>query len=473
VKHSPTPLKHSFNRFVLQPARAWLVIFGFGFLSILLIVAGAGKVLNLAFPVGALAVGVFLYFRYPIFYVSFTWWIWFLTPLVRRLADWKSRFTDPSPILLAPYLVTLIALVTLWKNFPKLFKTDGFPFILSSIGVFYGFCIGLVYRSPVPVGIAFLDWIGPILFGLHLFVNWENYPQYRNNIQATFFWGVLVMGGYGIIQFCFLPDWDRFWLIQSGFTTGGKPFPFLVNVWSTLNANRPFATVMMAGLLLLIVNRRSGVLGLPAAGVGYLSFLLAKKRTVWLTWLLGLLILGSSLKSKTQIRLIITICVTICLVIPLVTLEPFADNITSRFESFSNLEEDSSRNAREEIYKAFFDLALFSFIGTGLGGPFYDSAILALLLDLGWLGTLFYMGGLLLPIVKICEPRGIGSELFAGAARAVTLSTLAQIPLGNPLVEIQGIVLWGFLGISLAARQYYRSSYPLIGESSNGLGTTD
>jgi hypothetical protein len=451
-----TRLNGSSQAWGLQPPMAWIVILGFAFLSVLLIAGGAGRILNLAFPAGSLVVGVFLYFRYPILYLGFTWWIWFLTPLVRRLADWKSGFTDPSPILLAPYLVTFVMLVTLWKHLPKMLRQGGLPFVLPAIGIFYSFCIGLVYRSPVQVGIALLDWLAPILLGFHLFVNWQNYPSYRQNLQRVFLWGVLVMGVYGVIQFLVLPDWDRLWLIQSGFTTGGKPFPFRVNVWSTLNANRPFGTVMMAGLLLLTIHKKSGILGLPAIGTGYLSFFLTKKRTTWLTWLLGLLILSGSLKPKTQMRLIVTLCLTILLVIPLITLEPFSETISSRLETFTNLEEDNSKNAREEIYQAFFDQALVSFVGTGIGGQFYDSAILALLLDFGWGGMIFYMGGLLPAIVQICYYNGGRHDPFAGASRAITLSTFAQIPLGNPMIEIQGIILWGFLGMSLAARKYHR-----------------
>src|SRR5919202_1555595 len=121
----------------LQPAPAWTAILALVLFSALCIVAGAGKILNLAFPMGAFAVGVLLYFRYPILYIGFSWWILFLTPLIRRLADYRSGFTDPSPILIAPYLVIGITLVTCWQYFPKTARQGGLPFILSFAGVFY------------------------------------------------------------------------------------------------------------------------------------------------------------------------------------------------------------------------------------------------------------------------------------------------------------------------------------------------
>jgi hypothetical protein len=61
------------------------------------------------------------------------------TPLVRRLADYRSGFTDPSPILLAPYLVALLTLITFLQNVPILKRQGGLPFVLSFIGLFYAF----------------------------------------------------------------------------------------------------------------------------------------------------------------------------------------------------------------------------------------------------------------------------------------------------------------------------------------------
>ena len=100
---SQRPIKEFLE--IFQPAPAWTAILVFILLSGLLILVGAGTILNLAFPTGALIIAVFLYFRAPILYFGFLWWICFLSPLVRRLADYRSGFTDPSPILLTPFLL--------------------------------------------------------------------------------------------------------------------------------------------------------------------------------------------------------------------------------------------------------------------------------------------------------------------------------------------------------------------------------
>jgi hypothetical protein len=42
------------------------------------------------------------------------------------------------------------------------------------------------------------------------------------------------------------------------------------------------------------------------------------------------------------------------------------------------------------------------------------------------------------------------------SALAVVLGNLATIPLGNPLLGVQGISIWGFLAMVLAGHKYYQ-----------------
>ena len=440
----------------LQPAPAWMAILGLVLFSALCILVGAGSILNLAFPVGALSVGVFLYFRYPILYVGFTWWMWFLAPLVRRLSDYRGGgYTEPSPIMLAPHLVVLVTLVTFWQYLPKAHRQGGLPFILSFAGVSYGFLVALIYRSPFTFGKSFLVWLVPVLFGFHLFVNWRNYPSYRQNIERTFLWGVLVMGVYGIVQYLVAPAWDRFWLIQSGMTSSaGSTEPLGIRVWSTMDSVEIFSAVMAAGLLLLFT--RKGTLPLIASATGYSAFLLSMARAAWMGWLAGLLTLASSLKPNLQMRIIITIVVMAVLVVPLTTLEQFSEPINSRVETFSNVEDDGSVEARQETYRELLGPALTSFLGEGIGGESHDSAILLMLFQLGWLGTIPYMGGIFLLVFSLFQGSESRFDLFAATARAIVVSGLVRFPVNTGVIlDSSGMVFWGFLGIGMAAHKYY------------------
>jgi hypothetical protein len=451
-------LANSFSDFQVsfQPASAWIAIFGLFFLTVGCIVINAGGVLNFIFPLAATGVAVFLYSRHPIIYVSFMWWIWFVTPLVRRLADYRGGgYTNPSPILLAPFLVVLITIIHLIQYLPKLICRESLPFLLSFLGLFYGFFIGLINWSVFEVAVAFLNWFTPVLMGFYLSVNWRNYPQYRYIIKQTFIWGVLVMGLYGLIQFLTAPEWDSFWLIRSGLSAAGKPNPLEIRVWSTMNDPGAFANTIGAGLLILFCG--NGLLNSSAAVAGYMSFLLSLVRSAWGAWFIGLLTFVTSIKSKFQFRLIVGMLAIFLVVIPLSTIEPFSSTLSKRFETVENLESDTSAKHRIEIYNTELNNALTSFVGNGIGeGRNYHSTVLVVLMNLGWLGGVPYFSGILLIFWSLFQNIGNYLDSFGKIARAVSLSTFAKVFLGIIVLDVRGMVLWGFLGLGLASQKYYR-----------------
>ncbi|MEG4352950.1 O-antigen ligase domain-containing protein [Microcoleus sp. LAD1_D3] len=440
----------------LQPQAAWMAILGLLLITALCLAAGLGKVLNIIFPAGSLAVGLFLYLRYPILYVGFTWWVFFLTPFIRRVSDFRSGFTDPSPMLLAPLLVATIAIVTFYRNLPKAHQQGGLPFILSAIGVFYGFLVGLINGLPVPAIVSLMTWVSPILFGFHLFVNWRDYPSYRENIQRTFLWGVLVTASYGVYQYLVAPEWDCFWLIQTKlYTSMGNPEPLGLRVWSTMNAPLQFGLVMLAGNILLFIGQ--GNLRIPGLAVGILSVLLTSVRTVWGGLIIALITLLASLKGSFQIRLIAFILMIALCLVPLSTVEPFSQVIQSRVTSLSNVKDDQSAKDRADLYGRTLNLALSEVIGKGNGTlqPI-DSGIIELLLTLGWMGAIPYIGGLLLIFYSLFQSSKSKSDPFASASRAIVVGFLPMLAGSNVIVGISGMVFWGFLGIGMAANKHYQ-----------------
>ena len=439
----------------LQPQAAWMAILGLLLISVLCVAAGLGKVLNIIFPGGSLAVGLFLYLRYPILYVGFTWWVFFLTPFVRRVSDFRSGFTDPSPMLLAPLLVATITIVTFYRNLPKAYDRGGLPFVISAIGVFYGFLVGLINGLPVPAIVSLMTWVSPILFGFHLCVNWRDYPSYRENIQCTFLWGVLVTASYGVYQYLVAPEWDRFWLIQTKlYTSMGKPEPLGLRVWSTMNAPLQFSVVMLAGIILLLIGQ--GTLRIPGLAVGILSLLLTSVRTAWGGFIIALISLLGSLKGGFQIRLIAFILMLALCIVPLSTVEPFSRVIQSRVASLSNVKDDQSAKDRTELYGRTLNLAFSEVIGKGNGTlqPI-DSGIIELLLTLGWMGTIPYIGGLLLIFYSLFQASKSKSDPFASAARAIVVGFLPMLAGSNVIIGIPGMVFWGFLGLGMAANKYH------------------
>lgn len=445
---------------LFYPAPAWIAILSLVLFSALCLVVHAGGVLRYAFPAGSLAIAAFLYWRYPLLYVGFTWWIWFLAAFVRRLVDVQAGWADPNPVLLAPFFVTIVSLITFAKELPKAIKGSGLPFALCIMGVIYGFLVGLINSPPQTVIVPLLNWLTPVAFGYHLYANWRIYPDLRQLLQRVFMWGVLVMGAYGVVQFLIAPGWDRFWLQNQATLVFGTPNPLGIRVFSTMQSPQPFACVMVAGLFLLLASQSS--LRFPASGLGYLSLLLSLARSAWLSWIVALVVFLPSLKPKLQIQLILTLLVMMIVVLPLTTIDPFASVISARVQTLFSGQNDVSYAERSQGYSTVLTNAVTNIPGLGMGFVLKDdsigsndSGILTLLLTLGWLGLLPYLGGLLLLIVSLIQSHEAMSDPFMSAARAIAIATFSQIGLNNVMLSSFGMVLWSFIGIAIAARQYY------------------
>jgi hypothetical protein len=446
----------------------WGAIALCGFFTLACIAAGQGRVLSLGFPVVSLLTGMVLFWRDPALYVGFQWWMWILAPLVRRFADFHSDFTDPSPILLAPYLITLLTLVTLLRQLPKQMMQQrglaGLGFAIATVALAYGLCIGLIRKeSPVTVGISLLDWLAPLSLGYYLLSHWREYPAFRRVMRRTFLVAVLVMGAYGIFQFLVAPDWDRLWLrnvILTGNTSFGLPEPLKMRVWGTLHGPGIFGATMMVGLLLLL--NQVGPLTLPAMGVGYLAFLLSLVRSAWLGWIVGFLSVAVTLKPKFQMRLMAIAAVALLCLVPLVTMEPFSELIATRVQTLADGGNDFSAQERQGNYDRWLAYAAANVLGDGLGAimdpaggkAVLDSAYLDLLVSLGWFGALAYLLGLALALGQFLKTPLDRNDDFAISARAIVFAMLFQSILGYVFIEMMGLLLWGFLGIGLAAQRY-------------------
>ncbi|MBD2390140.1 O-antigen ligase family protein [Aphanizomenon flos-aquae NRERC-008] len=455
-----------------RSAQSWIIILGFVFLITACYFTSTAS-LHLVFPATSFLVGLFLYLRHPIHYIGFTWWIWFLTPLITRLVDYRVGWDPTRQMLIAPYLVVFLTIFTFLKHLPSSLRQGGLPFLLAVIGVSYGCLIGLIYNQPLPVVRSFLDWLSPIIFAFHLFSNWRDYPTYRQHLQRTFIWCVIILGSYGVYQFVVAPEWDRYWLIQSKmFTSAGDPIPFGMRIWSTLHSSGPFGTVMQTGLLLLFTT--TGPLIFPASAVGYLSFLLSQVRTSWGGWLLGIIMIFGSVKPQIQMRLMTIILVMTICVIPLVTIEPLSKVITTRMESFSNLEKDGSFRDRSATYDRSLNLALSNVIGNGFGNTWkvnektgqievvvIDSGILDMFFTLGWIGAIPYISGLVLMLITVGNYTEGRFDSFLSAARAIGISSCAQLIIYSGMLSISGMIMWGFLAMAMAGHKYYSRSQKL------------
>jgi hypothetical protein len=423
-------------------------------------VAGKPQLLRIALPAFAAVVGWLLYSSRPVAYVSYSLWVWFLTPFVRRFVDWHFGFIEPNFVLLAPFLVSGISIFALMPSTNRHKERIPVAFVLCGIAIFYGFVVGMLLHPSAETFFGLVNWLCPMLFGLHLYLNWPQYEQYQAVIARTFVLALLILGLYGIFQFFSPPAWDRYWLENVKADSFGRPEPLEVRVWSTMNSPGPFANTMMAGLLLLLVIRVP--LKLPSAIAGYLSLLLSVVRTAWLSWIVGFLLILKHGNPRVIVRLLLSILLLVACLVPLANDPRVATVIGDRFTTFTDLGHDASFGARLDMYKILIHDAANTPFGLGLRNlevsrdMAVDSGILTLIFSLGWLGSSLFLTGVLCLFFWGERIRNSTDE-FNRAAKAITFAILAQLIAGDVFVNVTGAIFWIFAAMYLAADHHYRS----------------
>jgi len=433
-----------------------------GLVVAVLWIAGRDQLLRMAIPAMAMLTAVALYFTRPMVYIQYALWVWFLSPLVRRIVDWRFGYADPNFVLIAPLLVSAVAGITLLTPSRRAGTRIPVVFVLCGSAIVYGFMVGMVLHPSAETVYGLCNWLCPMLFGLHLFLNWRQYEEQRAAISNTFLWGVLILGLYGIYQYFSPPVWDRYWLesimLGGGSESFGRPEPLQVRVWSTMNSPGPFANVMLAGLLVLFAIRWSWKL--PALVAGYLALLLSLVRTAWMSWFLGLFVLLRKSTPRVIVRVLVLIIVLGVCLVPLVNDSRLADVLGDRVETLSDVGHDESFQERLDMYRAVTNDAMANPFGHGLKnqevvkGFAVDSGILAMVFSLGWVGTLVFSVGMLSFFLKKQQAR-MKNDMFSRATKAIVIALGAQVVGGNIFVSVSGAILWIFAGMYLSADQRY------------------
>jgi hypothetical protein len=462
----PAHLLSGSRRDWLPPLLLWLI-------TAALIVARQGTVLTLAFPVLAILTGLWLYFRSPARYIGFMWWLWFLSPEVRRLADWsKGSFTPTSLIQVAPLAVTMISALSLLRYYKLLAQRRGLPVLLVLLGLAYAFLIGVMSSGPLAATYDLANWLYPILIGFHIMAHTRQYPQYRQTIVNTFIWGMLTMGGYGLIQFFIMPPWDVLWMLGSQMNSQGDPVPMGVRVFSTMNSSGPFAFAMM-GAMVLVMAATHRVRWIAAA-LGFFSFALSLVRSTWGGWAIAMVLQLLKASNKVRLRIILGAAALVVLTVPLLTFGPIADRLGARLQSMTNLSEDNSYAARNEFYATFAATAFSDVTGEGFGatgtstklsnsngdlGKYgnFDSGVMNVPFVLGWPGSLMYLSGVGILLARALRASfSLRDDKYAQACLSLAFATVGMIVFANSFVGTGGLLLFMGLCSILAARHHMK-----------------
>ncbi|AOK31383.1 MULTISPECIES: glucose-6-phosphate isomerase [Burkholderia] len=451
----------------------WVAQTGLWATTVVLIAARQGALLTYAFPCIAVAAGLWLYFRSPARYVGFIWWIWFLSPEVRRLADWsRGAYVPTSLIQIAPLAVTMIACFGLLRHHRVLAERRGLPVLPILLGIAYAYFVGIVSSGLLAATYDLANWLYPVLIGFHITVHARNYPLYRATILSTFIWGMLVMGIYGAVQFFVMPNWDALWMIGSQMNSQGDPVPYGVRVFSTMNSSGPFAFVMMGALVFMFAATER--VRWIAGAAGFVSFMLCLVRSAWGGWAIALLIQLVKSSNRARMRIIGGAIVLGALCLPILTAGPIGDRLGQRLQSILSLKDDRSYDDRNKFFAAFAQTAFTDVEGEGLGatgastklssdsgglGKYgsFDSGVMNVPFVLGWPGTLLYLCGLVWLLVRAVRASfRLRGDKFATACLSLCLSIFAMLVFTNSFIGTGGLLLYTSVFSILSAAHWQK-----------------
>lgn len=456
----------------------WLII-GFGLFIGLLILGGRSGMAKLAYPAGAVALGFLMYWRGPGDYIQFAWCLWHVTPGIRRMVDYRLGFYDAqNPMSLTPFLVSAIGVLTIIRRFPELQRKQFIPWAVAGVAILYGFFVGALSNGLMAAAHALITWLVPLIFGLYCGLSWRRFPEAEEGMRKAFLWGSLVLALYGIFQFLFPPEWDKFWMVSSGMYSVGRAFPYEVRVFSLVNAPLPFATILVAGLFLALAGK--GFMRVLSLSLGTIALLLSLVRSVWIAGLMGLFFYLAALPKKLVRPMVIATMLTVSAVafVPWVVPEEFAGPsiriVQDRLLTFTDLKHDVSYKDRASFLDNISTQVLDHPFGHGLGSTGvssqlgsgggdtirdFDNGIFAVLYTLGWIGGTALLAAVTSIVVMSLPRRERIWDTTTKAGRAVAATSLILALGANVFEGVSAAVLWSFAGLVVAAHLWTGSNH--------------
>jgi O-antigen ligase len=432
-----------------------------------LIAARAGGIARIVYPIGAVAIGLQLKRRSPAAYVSFVIWLWFLSPLVRRMADYLAGWQEPSYVLLTPYLVTLLSVSSIvdraLRRGPARLPIAGTTmFGLTAMGVMTGVPLGYAMAIS-PAALESLNFLVPLALGWYVATNYQHLHEIERATVRTFGRAALIAGVYGIYQFSSPPTWDISWMQNIEMTTIGRPEPFSVRVFSTMHSPGILGCFLALALTLWVAQPRMTTL--LGAGAVAVTLLLSQVRAAWLAFVIAGLLVLVSLKPVQQLRAALLIVLAAGGMAAFMLTPEIAEQTQTRMETMQQLDEDSSAQARIEGHAVALEFVATHPLGAGIGqgDPGIESfismrasIIVAALAQFGLVGATLYLLGMGALLIQLWRYYRRAATADGRALAAAGIGLVATSWLGVMTAGPIGMCVWLIAGLAIADRHLAR-----------------
>ncbi|MDF9715016.1 hypothetical protein INN71_12890 [Nocardioides sp. ChNu-153] len=276
-------------------------------------------------------------------------------------------------------------------------------------------------------------------------------PNASEAVSRAAPWATLAIAGYGLVQFQFLPSWDRAWMVASNLSSIGAPVPGQVRVFGSLESPGPYALVL--GALMCVVAqgvvrgaaRRQLALRVTALAVAAPAFFLTGVRTGLLSMALVLLVAA----VKTRSLALVTVAVGASAVLYAVGTRVIASSAETNVftvERYTDLGGDQSLEARLRLLDGVGP-ALRQPLGTGFSASVQraDNLYIDLLVAAGPLALLA-----MLVVAAITAKRAVAADwkLPGNDLSLAVLFSMAFTVAGSTFATTSGLAValaWGWV----------------------------
>ena len=383
-----------------------------------------------------------------------------LAPLLRRIVDVHAGY-DPSGLMISGPLLGLLVVA------PRLLEQLASgrelapalrPFLLAAFCAFYATILTIFGGGIMQAVSGALKWGAPVVYGMWLFGAAKDGKALVQAAARVCMLLAPLLGIYGFLQYIDPPTWDRFWMSYTSIASIGQPEPFMVRVFSTMNAPAGYATFTAAALLLFGFGRVRLSL-LLAAAPSVLGLMLSMYRTAWIALAAGL-VLGL-FNHQTRRRAAILLAAVPLLGAAVILLTPAGDAVLQRLETLGSVSDDASGQERLGEYAELLNTHRGTLIGNGFGGTDVMQAG-AMALD-GQLVISWYSMGLVVGILSVAAVAWAAVLAMRGAWRSGTvegmaiagimIGALVQLPLAVISASEIGFLFWSLAAVGAALRR--------------------
>jgi hypothetical protein len=405
-------------------------------------------------------------------YISFTLWLWFFSPLVMRLVDYRSGAGVHTLILATPYFASCVPLYEIVSGGEQVFNRRAAPLLLMTAAVLCGFAVGMFHYNIAAVMQVLLLWMAPLCFAFFIFQNRAHFLEMFRAFEVTMIYGSIVAAAYGIYQYFELPNWDALWMQNQGNETFFVAAALQVRVFSSMNAPQVLALFLSVGLLLALNSHER--IRFVAAPVIALGLALTMARTAWISFLIGLAYLA--LRGNSRLRAQVIASAAIVFVLFGVALQDpeIAMKVSQRFGTLNNVKNDDSVVDRLQGHEALFKFMGDWPMGIGVGGQNsgndtvsregtikvpseitlqQDSSLSSMLLTLGFGGTILAVISFLMVTRTVVHLDATKSSP-TGVLKVLMVVFLAEAPCQTVLNGPCGFLCWAVVGLCLAGEGY-------------------